>query len=55
MGLFNKLCKYVENEPGLWGGYCCRVTGLHLDQSSDLFKDYCDSYGNCVKCPFYLG
>lgn len=55
MGLFNKLCKYCENEPGLKGGYYCIIAGIHLDKSSDLFKDFCDSYSNCEKCPFYPG
>lgn len=53
MGLFNKLCKYCVNEAGLKGGFRCIILDEHLDEDGELFKDYCDTYANCVKCPYY--
>lgn len=54
MGLSNKLCKYCINEPGLKSGFRCIILDIHLDKSDDLFRDFCDTYGNFVKCPYYI-
>ena len=53
MGLFNKVCEYLENEKGLKGGYVCTITDEHVSSSDQIFKDYCDSYSSHEKCPFH--
>ena len=51
MGLFNKVCEYLENEKGLKGGYYCTLTGKHISSSDTVFKEYCDTSSYQYKCP----
>lgn len=51
MGLFNKVCEYLESEKGLKGGYYCTLTGKHISSSDKVFKEYCDTSSYQFKCP----
>lgn len=51
MGLFNKVCEYLENEKGLKGGFYCTLTGKHISSSDKVFKEYCDTTTYQYKCP----
>jgi len=45
---------YCMNKPGLSSGYYCQLTGLDLDQKSDLFQFGCRGGFSCYKyCPKY--
>ena len=54
MGLFNKLCVFCKNKPGLSGGYYCAILRIDLDKNSDLFKYGCDGGSTGYKeCPMH--
>ncbi len=53
MGWFNKVCEYIENEEGFKSGFVCTITGRHISTSDQIYKEYCDAYGEQHKYPFH--
>jgi len=54
MGIFHKLCFFCQVKRGLSSSFYCALTGLDLDQKSDLFRFGCDGGSTGYKwCPFY--
>ena len=51
MGLFNKVCEYLENEKGLKGGFYCTLTGKHISSSDKVFKEYVSSFSLSLHFP----